>query len=145
MEKLAHSLLLKRRSLHTEVVLLCCLLHCFAGANDEEPPELPAVFVTKKVGEAEDSSKPMSVHPIGPWQALNERGIVLKGCEFKKKYMTEAGSSTSGTFAFEKVQRCQVMRSLGRLGGAGQIGSMMYEFFSGDVNACRRKLQYGWP
>ncbi|CAE7537979.1 unnamed protein product [Symbiodinium pilosum] len=54
------------------------------SANDEEPPELPAVFVTKKVGEA-----------------LNERGIVLKGCEFKKKYMTE------------------VMRSLGRLGGAG--------------------------
>ena len=24
------------------------------------------------------------------WEALNERGIVLKGCEFKKKYMTEA-------------------------------------------------------
>lgn len=46
---------------------------------------MPAVFVTKKVGEA-----------------LNERGIVLKGCEFKKKYMTE------------------VMRSLGRLGGGLQ-------------------------
>ncbi|CAE7942197.1 TGFBI [Symbiodinium sp. KB8] len=55
------------------------------SADDEEPPELPAVFVTKKVGEA-----------------LNERGIVLKGCEFKKKYMTE------------------VMRSLGRLGGGLQ-------------------------
>mmetsp|Transcript_45459 Transcript_45459/g.106229 ORF Transcript_45459/g.106229 Transcript_45459/m.106229 type:complete len:1277 (+) Transcript_45459:2-3832(+) len=54
------------------------------SADDEDPPELPAVFVTKKVGEA-----------------LNERGIVLKGCEFKKKYMTE------------------VMRNLGRLGGPG--------------------------
>ena len=42
------------------------------GAEDEIP-ELPAVFVTPKVGEA-----------------LKERGIVLKGCEFKKKYMTEA-------------------------------------------------------
>ncbi|CAJ1400690.1 unnamed protein product [Effrenium voratum] len=62
-----------------------------ASAEDDVPPELPAVFVTQKVGEA-----------------LKERGIVLKGCEFKKKYMTE------------------VMRTLGRLGAPGG-GSEKYK------------------
>eukprot|EP00930_Biecheleria_cincta_P069098 TRINITY_DN56883_c0_g1_i1.p1 TRINITY_DN56883_c0_g1~~TRINITY_DN56883_c0_g1_i1.p1 ORF type:complete len:1305 (-),score=246.48 TRINITY_DN56883_c0_g1_i1:164-4078(-) len=54
-----------------------------SSANDSEVPELPAVFVNRSAGEA-----------------LTERGIVLKGCEFKRKHMT------------------QVMRSLGRFAGA---------------------------
>jgi len=58
--------------------------------EDGEPPCLPTVFVSSKVGEA-----------------LKERGLVLKGCEFKKKHMTE------------------VMRSLGEIGtgrGSSKVG-----------------------
>jgi len=41
--------------------------------KDASVPELPAVFVDKNVGEG-----------------LNERGIVLNGCEFRKRYVTDA-------------------------------------------------------
>lgn len=57
------------------------------GVDAGNPPDLPAVYVNKAVAEA-----------------LNERGINLKGCEFKKKYITE------------------VMRTIGRAGAAGQQG-----------------------
>ncbi|CAL1137394.1 unnamed protein product [Cladocopium goreaui] len=71
-----------------------------AACAEGEVPELPAVFVTKKVGEA-----------------LNERGIVLRGCEFRKKYMTE------------------VMRTLGRLGAGGPTGEKYKNLFEAVGNA----------
>jgi len=71
-----------------------------AACAEGEVPELPAVFVTKKVGEA-----------------LNERGIVLKGCEFRKRYMTE------------------VMRTLGRLGAGGPTGEKYKNLFEAVGNA----------
>ncbi|CAK9111742.1 unnamed protein product, partial [Durusdinium trenchii] len=71
-----------------------------ASADEDEVPELPAVFVTKKVGEA-----------------LNERGIVLKGCEFRKRYMTE------------------VMRTLGRLGAGGPTVDKYKNLFEAVGNA----------
>merc|ERR1712217_1005417 len=42
------------------------------GNDGEEAPVLPAVFVNHEVAEQ-----------------LEERGIVLNGCEFRKKYVTE--------------------------------------------------------
>jgi len=47
--------------------------HMGKKSKDAETPELPTVFVDQSAGEE-----------------LNERGLVLTGCEFKKRYVTEA-------------------------------------------------------